>query len=70
MSFMKMIKKASKALLVIAPALIAAASVITAATPSPVDDGVVMAVHKLLDAVALNEVGHNAEDRRLCEEDK
>lgn len=64
MEFWNNVKVISKKLLKLAPVFIAAASVITAATPTPVDDGIIAALHKALDIIAFNSVGHNRPEQQ------
>jgi delta-aminolevulinic acid dehydratase/porphobilinogen synthase len=48
-------------ILQIASYVIAAAAAVTALTPSPADDGIVAAIRKVLDFLALN-IGHAKND--------
>jgi len=60
MEFINKLKKWLKTFLMIAPSIVTIASVITAVTPNPVDDGVVAQIHQVLDILSLN-VANNAQ---------
>lgn len=61
MGFWQKMKKMGKCILKAAPIVISVASAITAVTPNPTDDAIVIAVHKTLDILSLH-VGYNAQD--------